>query len=265
MALLFEFVQYSTPGFAQTGTPTRWQVTDAHAPQEAGIYQPEPGIQWSGMEQSSETVSGDTTITCRREFDIVRLFVKGAPLRPVWLYIRQRVDDVGIPWTLYKGRVVSASTKNAKSELRVENALKLLRQTGPDRTFQPACDLQLYSPACGANRADYLTAGILASVSSDGLTVTSPAFATQPDGYFVAGDFEASDGQARTVIAHAGDTVTLLAAVDGLAAGSAFVASKGCDRSPSACRTFGVNHFETAFTGCPNIPNGNLFETGVYY
>jgi hypothetical protein len=83
------------------------------------------------------------------------------------------------------------------------------------------------------------------------------AFATKPNGWFNAGYIEKGT-ERRMIINHAGDTLTLLNPMAGLAVGDAITAYAGCKRDYSDC----VSKFNNGerFFGFEWIPARNPFN-----
>lgn len=258
MNLLYLFRQFGDPGLGQSGQViAAWRFTDAETPVqfEGETFLPMGPVQGSPLTLSSERQSGSGTLTVLKDFPVAQLFLRGYPARPIWL----QVINADTAQRSRSSRVRSVKWGEATATLNIEGIGTLLRREGLRIRYQGPCQWPLYSARCGVNRAAHIVNGTLsANPSADGLTLRSAAFASKPDGWFALGDFEAL-GQSRMVTTHSGDTVTLLAPIDGLASGDAFVASEGCDRSNGAhgCLKFSNTR---AYGGCVNIPDTNPFE-----
>lgn len=257
MSLLYEFMQFGDPGLGRLGDVIAdWHYTDGEQPVafNGNTYQPIGPIQADGMDLSSERLSGAFTIQTVRDFPIAMLFMRGYPARPIWVRIWN--SDTG---KSIKARVRSVNWTEAKATLNLAGPGDIIRREGLRIRYQGPCQWPLYGARCGVNRALHLVTGALdAAPSADGVTLVSSAFATKPNDFFTRGDFFC-EGQSRTVASHVGNTITLLSAIDGLTAGTAFEASEGCDRSTGAqgCAKFGNQQF---IGGCVNVPNKNPFE-----
>lgn len=120
-------------------------------------------------------------------------------------------------------------------------AIARARNQGPK--FQRACWKTVYSTGlrgCNLALSAFEVAGTLSAVS--GLDVTAAAFAIAPlplDGGWL--EWTRGDGlvERRSIMAHSGDTVTLLYGAAALAAGLAVTARPGCPRTWAACEARG--------------------------
>lgn len=121
-----------------------------------------------------------------------------------------------------------------------------------------ACQVPLYSTACGIDRADHAATGTVTAVS--GYTVTADVFDTEDDGYWVGGEIVTS-AYRRLIIAHADTVVTLAATIPGLAASDSFTVYPGCDHAMSTCRDKFSNLVN--YRGQPYIPTQNPFVDGT--
>lgn len=258
MNLLYLFRQFGDPGLGQSGQViAAWRFTDSETPVEfeGETYSPMGPVQGSPLSLSAERQSGSGTLTVLKDFPIAQLFLRGYPARPIWL----QIINADTAQRSRSSRVRSVKWGEATATLNIEGIGSLLRREGLRIRFQGPCQWALYSTRCGVDRNANLVTGTLdAGPSADGLTLVSSAFATKPDGWFALGDFECA-GQSRMVTSHTGNTVTLLAPIDGLTAGDSFEASQGCDRSDGAngCAKFANT---LAFGGHVNVPNTNPFE-----
>jgi hypothetical protein len=91
-----------------------------------------------------------------------------------------------------------------------------------------------------------------------GNQVTSNDFALRPDGWFSGGKLEITGRATRLVVAHLGDTITLLSPMPGLRSLDTGYAYKGCDRHLATCRD-GFNNLDNHF-GFDAIPTRNPHE-----
>lgn len=81
-------------------------------------------------------------------------------------------------------------------------------------------------------------------------------FASKPNGWWVGGKI-LLEGVPRFIVGHAGDTLTLSAAVPGLAQNAGFVVSAGCDHAPTTCDSKFGNALN--YGGAPWFPIKNPF------
>lgn len=268
MPFTYEFTQYNTPGVAQAGgVKNRWCFTSDVTPftDENGDTFAPVVIAHDAMSMSQERSSGQVYVKVARDFPIAQLFRTGTPAGTIWLRVRDQDTGAGGG----ARRVRSVVWSEAEAKLLLSSTNDMLQREGLRVYWQAACGWQLFGQGCGVARDatdvggafKYRADGLLASVSADGITLTSTAFATRANGFFEAGLLEVA-GQCRMVVSHTGNTVVLLAPIDALTVGAALTVYKGCNRSSGAggCTDFAntVN-----FQGCPNIKKNNIFVNGL--
>ncbi|SOE50286.1 Phage conserved hypothetical protein BR0599 [Burkholderia sp. YR290] len=271
MPFTYEFTQYNAPGPGQAGgVKDTWRYTSDVVPYTDGsgnVFTPAI-ISHDAMTVSQENNSGQIYVQCARDFPVALLYYRAVPSGSIWLRVRDQVTGlIG-----YVGRIRSCEWAEVTAKFLMSSSSDMLARDGLRIHWEGPCGWQLYGPRCGVNRNAqnaagsylYRTDGSVDSVSADGLTVVSSAFATRPDGFFSAGSFVVGDYH-RMILSHAGNTVTLMSAIDGLAAGTAFSSAKGCNRSTGSSGPGGCADFQniTFFGGTPNVPLKNIFASGV--
>lgn len=289
MPFTYEFTQYNNVGPGQQGgVKQQWRYTSDNVPftdTSGNVFTPAI-IAHDAMTVSQDNNNGQIYVNSSRDLPVAQLYYKSVPSGSIWLRVRdQQTGLVG-----YVGRIRSAEWAEATVRLLMSSSSDMLARDGLRLHWEGPCGWQLYGPRCGVDRnaqdasGNYLyrTDGTVDSVSADGLTVTSSAFAARADSFFNAGSFVVGDVH-RMILTHVGNTVTLLAAIDGLTAGTAFSSAKGCNRSTglgevtgsevSSTTTTsaggagpgGCNDFNNLvhFGGTPNVPLQNIFSTGL--
>ena len=158
---------------------------------------------------------------------------------------------------LWKGRIVG-SKSNGTTDPRLGRPASTPRLPGSACTacVQIPCRHALYRPGCNLDVDDFKTAATCSAIA--GLTLTVAEAALEADGEYKGG-LVIWQGLYGWVEAHAGDQLTLVAPIAGLADeiaanGSAAVdIAPGCDRSRGRCWdrfANGLNHGGFAdFTG----------------
>lgn len=268
MPFTYEFLQYNEPGVSQAGgIKHAWRFTSDVVPfTDAGGNGYGPAtIAHDALSLSQERSSGQVYVRVARDFPIAQLFRTGTPAGTVWLRIRDQASG-GL---CYIGRVRSVGWSEAEAKLLLSSTTDMTQREGLRDYWQASCGHSLYGAGCTVQRDakdnagayKYRADGAVAVVSTDGMKISSPVFATRPDDFFDAGLVEIG-GHRRMVVQHVGSTLTLMVPIDGIAAGAAFTVYKGCNRSSGVggCADFAntVN-----FMGCPNIKKKNIFITGV--
>lgn len=156
--------------------------------------------------------------------------------------------------TLFAGRVANAEVGRASAKLTVKSNLELLNVKMPRNLYQPGCVHTLYDSGCGLLKSNYAVSGAAAAGSTK--TVITSALG-QATGYFDLGMVQftagANAGQKRTVRSFAAGAFTVsLPLPFAPAAGDAFTAWPGCDKTQATCTTK-FNNLAN-FRGFPFIP-----------
>ncbi len=178
------------------------------------------------------------------------------------------MEDVSVIW---KGRLTGVRPGGAQIKLGFDSIFTSLQRAGLGARYQRMCRHALYGRGCKVNKALYAVTGVPSAVA--GVTVTIPAAAAYPDGYFNTGMIETPDGALRFIIGHAGSQLTLMRPMEslnrlfaaqgyGLSYGEVYggLAVKlypGCDRSRSMCNSR-FNNLEN-YGGFDWIPTRNPF------
>ena len=156
--------------------------------------------------------------------------------------------------TVWKGRVCGVSWPEGLAELSCEPVFSSLRRIGLRRVYQTQCPHALYGALCGAARASFAVAASVTAI--DGLTLTIPAAASHPDGWYAGGELVFGASR-RMIVQHTGAFISVAAAVPGLTASQTVELAAGCDHTLSACRDKFSNLDN--YGGQPWIPSKNPF------
>ncbi|GAB3755194.1 phage BR0599 family protein [Lysobacter olei] len=178
------------------------------------------------------------------------------------------VGDTDPPAVEWMGVVTQPKFGDVELELICEptNGYARARNQGPK--WQRGCWKTVYSEGlrgCNLSRDAFKVDGTLTAVA--GLTVTAAAFATAPlplvGGYLT---WTRTDGleERRSIMAHTGDTVTLLYGAADLAGGMAVTARPGCPRTWAACeaRSNTVNYGGSVYKPVKNPMDGVSMSWG---
>jgi hypothetical protein len=140
----------------------------------------------------------------------------------------------------------------------------------PRFTYQGLCNHVLYDSGCkvsSTNATWKLSNGTVTTV--DGNDVVVPEAAGFPDGWFTGGFLEAQGGQdARMVLNHVGDTLTILLPFPFSAVGQLVNVYAGCDHTIETCDTKFFTPEDTDsnvlnFGGFAFVPHRNIFSSGI--
>lgn len=272
MIYLYHFSFYSKPRdgvLLDTWTHTNFEdavvnnaYNAANDPNGPGfVFEPLRGLSHADITYDSEKGAGQIAVTVPRDFEVADKFRGGYPYGTVYLRVAE-VDGPGadepaqVIWT---GRVRSCDFGELTAKLQGTDGREMLMRLGLRINGGTQCQWPLYSAKCGVEKAAHTRAGVVTSVSADGLTVGTTL--TEVAGYFTAGLIEAN-GQARQINAStAGGQLTLMSAISGLVVGQPVSASRGCNKTGAACKGFG-NY--TRFSGFESFTTPkNVFAKGV--
>lgn len=141
----------------------------------------------------------------------------------------------------YTGAVIGARPdERGTITLNCMGDVSTLLRNGPAAVFQRPCRHAVYHGKCGLSLAAFQISATITAISADGLSLTVPGAAAQPDGYFRAGILEFA-GAREMIVSHAGTAIGLSAPVPGLlaqmaASGSASILiAPGCDLTTTTC------------------------------
>lgn len=240
--------------FSTTGASYYYTSADRAITYNSKTYSPLP-MKRTEVDQNSEAKSGAIKVTIPRTSDIAGLFVAFIPESPLSLVIYKGHtgdpdNEVVVEFT---GSVISAEFDD-HCTLVCAPEQELLKRRVPVQQFLSMCPWVLYGAGCNLNKDNFRVTGTVSSVSS--VTVQAAVFATKPDGWFRSGYLEYGN-QRRLIVAHVGNTVTLVSQMMGLANGASIFAYAGCNRTESDCKNK-FNNF-TRFWGFTHIPNQNPF------
>lgn len=124
--------------------------------------------------------------------------------------------------------------------LQCNNLSVTMTRTGLRLGWQRTCPHVVYERGCFVDRVSYRTT-IAALTVVNGVQVSAPEFAGQPDGYWKAGyvewQIEAGVWERVTVEDHVGNLLTVFGTTQGMAGGSSFRAYPGCTRTSDVCQS----------------------------
>lgn len=237
-------------------------------------FQPE-AVWRTELEQNEEDGAGSLTVYLPAENPVAVLFAATMPSRQVFITVYRAHRGAAGYVVAFTGAVAAASYSDGECTLTcLPDAAAFQRQI-PGPLFQAQCNHVLFSQTsyygtggtrqdsaqsvgCGIKKADQRTTAAVSAAT--GLTLTSAAFGSKPDGHFTYGHVELPSGDVRWITAHTGDTLTLAYPAD-VAAGDVVNAYPGCDGTEATCRTKFSNVIN--FAGFTKIPSVNPFNTSL--
>lgn len=229
----------------------------------AQVYSPE-NIELEEISQSLAEQTPTVNIRISKTAEVCSNFIAYSPRRPMRVRVfRRHRDD---PDSEYKteliGEVVSSEFNEDEQTctLLVRMIAHAMDRKTPWPAYQRGCNHALYGAGCGVSAALFSTPTTATTVV--GNTITSAAFAAQPDGWYANGFIETAQGEARFVLRHVGSTLTITSPFVDLEPGGALTAYAGCDLLKATCDTKFNNL--ARFLGFMWIPGKNPFTDNVY-
>jgi len=234
---------------------TVWTLTNEDSPitYNGRTYAPST-ISRDEIELSQEQDAGTVKVKLPKSHAIAALFIPRLPPVPVTLtiYSGHYGDDEIVP--IFIGRVASALYPD-ECELTCVTDRDELKRKIPTLLYQPSCPRIFGDPGCGIDLAAKTYTGTIASVQGNGTIITVPEFASIP--YSLTTGYILRGSDARFVVAHNGNKVTLMTAIPDLAPGDAVSGTAGCRKTYADCSSF--SNVER-FLGFDMIPNRNPFN-----
>jgi hypothetical protein len=209
------------------------------------------------LEHTHEVISGQIKVYLPPAHAIARLFVPYMPPTPMSITIwggHYGDSDVIV---LFKGQI-SSSLFTDECELTCSSSLYIMQRQIPKKLQQMNCAHVFGDSRCTMNLELFTTFGTIAAVNATGDQLTVVAFGSVPHslkaGYLVRGN------DARMIVDHTGDVVTLLAPIPGLQVGDSVSGVAGCQHTYGACQAYGNTD---NFLGFDLIPTINPFSGSI--
>lgn len=224
-----------------------------------GTFTP-ASISNTGLEHSKESGAGSTELRVPRDSPLALMFATIIPALPVNVTIyKAHRDDLANAIPMFYGVVASVNIENSEAVLTCAPFGEALQRVVPLLSYQFQCNWPLYGSGCGLSSSSFLDTCTVGSVT--GVSVVSGDFAVRADGWYRNGWLQDANGDVRFVVAHVGNTITLMNAFPALASGATVYAYPGCDRTEATCASkFNnlVNHL-----GFPRVPTKNPFSSSL--
>jgi uncharacterized phage protein (TIGR02218 family) len=216
----------------------------------------------SALQQTREDHAGSLDITLSLDNPIAVAHVAYMPPNPVIvsLYRAHRGDEANATLYFY-GTVVSVAISGSECVLTAAPFNQALKRDVPMLVYQNQCNWPLYGTGCGVPALSFQTPTAIATISDDGLTITSGDFAAKGTGWFRNGWVQDVNGDVRFIVSHIGATVILMNRFAALAAGDSIMAFAGCDRTEAVCAAKFNNLLN--YLGFPRVPNRNPYDGSV--
>lgn len=146
-------------------------------------------------------------------------------------------DDYEVFW---KGRIADAEANDTTITLICESLFTTIRKMSLTEVMQKFCRWVVYHDGCWLDKAAFAVNTSVTALDARRTTLTCPAAATKPDGYFTGGMIALPNGVLRYISNHVGNQITIWRPANEVAAALALGAVTlplypGCDGSLKTC------------------------------
>ena len=232
---------------------------DAETAIPQGVFQPLT-MSRSEIDQSQESGAGGCEVRVPHDCPLALIFAASIPESTVSVTIyRGHRDELANAVPIFFGVVGSYALEGSEAVLTCQPFGQVLKRTVPCLSYQIQCNRCLYGAGCNVAMLMFRDTATVATVS--GSTVTSATFDARADGWYRNGWLTNARGEMRMIVAHVGDTLTLMHPFADLVTGDTVYAQAGCDRTEATCTAkFSnlVNHL-----GWARVPSKNPFASSV--
>lgn len=244
--------------FLRGGEGWRYTSADRALQVDGAVHEPIAGLKRGRIVQSPEQGKAKLDITAPLSMPVLALWRPMPPMERITFRLRildKGSGEVRIGWM---GIVADVDEGQHTAKISCVSNVVSMAANGLNRVWQIACGAAVYSQGrgqCNLQANDWAIETRLSHMQ--GVTVQSLAFASKPDGYFNGGFIQWRIGagiERRFVIAHRGDTLTLMTPVPARAP-QAVTVWPGCDHTLQTCH----DKFNNAlnYTGQHTIPPKN--------
>jgi uncharacterized phage protein (TIGR02218 family) len=222
-------------------------------------YLPLPGLKRTAPNFDLQFKSVQLTVTLPL-VPSLQTYIANSPVLPTAITItRVFKNDVADYLTIFSGIVTRVSFHNKQVSATCENFSELFRKKAPNLVVQKDCNNRLFDSRCTLIKANFSTVEVV-TISSDGYTLTHPAYGALGDGYFTGGEAIWNNNN-RFVVAHTGNDIQLqIPFPSAIGSSNTVAAYPGCDKSGETCS----DKFDNLdnFLGMPYCP-GNTRNPAV--
>lgn len=245
------------------GSATTWHYTSGpeSVSYDGDTYTPLAGLLRGGV--TGETTKADKrvlAVTLPTSSQLVAHYSFGIPPRSLHLTLTRVQALSGEGEVIWDGDVVSITPRGTVAELAIPSTLGTRLGTSiPGLTIRVHCLKVLGDPRCKVNMASFDHTTTVASVSTDGHTVTVAGVGGNPDQWFRAGKIvRDSDGEQRTIVDQVGAVLKIASPFRTLANPNPVTMYAGCDLSRDACEDKFSNLLN--YGGFPTLPGFDPFR-----
>lgn len=227
------------------------------------VYEAEPIVR-GPIVRGPEDRNRNFFVRLPRDNIFIQKFVDVIPGQRASYTLRryQRQEGVTDLVTLFKGFVhsINFEQKTREAQLIIRSIEAASSRIIPRFTYMSRCNNVLYDDQCKVDRTLFRLIASVSAVSGSVLTV--PGANAEVDGFYDGGEVFFPDiNDARLILKHVGNDLTLLLPFPEDAVGETVHVFAGCDHSIGVCD--GTFSNVENFQGFAFVPTRNPFETGV--
>jgi len=214
-----------------------WRYTDGDVSVtfDGNVYAPAT-LSRSSSRHDAQLGVATLNITAAYVTDPALEFVSTNPVEVLWVSISKlhREQDPLEADVIFIGQIKGVSFKGVTASVSCVGFEHFLNQKVPRWRYQLTCNHTVFDSKCALVEADYKTTAAV-TLDATGTILTSTTFGGEVDGYFTGGKVVFGD-EARTMVSHVGNVVTLMYKFKELATGNSVDAYPGCDGRVETCR-----------------------------
>ena len=186
------------------------------------------------------------------------LLVGGIPLSTITAEVDILMQRAAALEMYFLGTVAQVSTDGNEVTLLVSGKIDQKMATAlPNAVSQRVCQHGLYDTGCAITPTSFQVSTTIATISSDGRTLTVASMGANPDQWAQYGKITRSaDGESRSVITQTGTSLLIDTPFRTLVVGDAVVVNAGCDHTITTCRDKFNNRVN--YGGNPLLPTKNI-------
>lgn len=143
-------------------------------------YEPEDGLERTGVSQSEDFETVGVTLKVRRENTFFSKYLQYAPDVATSVAIFREHDGDGDFQTYFLGTVAGVTANGSEIEIELDNNFSTMKRQGIQLTHQRQCPYVLYGTPCGVNKDDFAVPCVVSAASGTTFTYIRVTDSTNP-------------------------------------------------------------------------------------
>lgn len=248
-----------------TGPATTWRYTSGQETVSYGGHDYEPLAALTRGEIAIGTTweARPLQVTMPTSAQVVSFYAFGLPPRTLHLTVTSLQERSGEAEDIWSGEVTSITPHEQVAVVESPSALGAqLTTTVPAQTIRRHCNHRLGDEHCRVDLTAFTHTTTVASVSTDGYTVTVSGVGTFPDQRFRSGTITRdTDGEVRTIVGQVGAVLLIASPFTAIANPDAVTMVAGCKHDQTDCEDTYDNLDN--FGGFATIPRMDPFRVPI--